>query len=48
VVRSEIVGLVPAAALQGVDPGELQLEGFGAGLLLEERLARTLRDRVRQ
>jgi glutamate formiminotransferase len=45
VVRSEIVGLVPAAALAGVDPAELKLEAFSPDLLLEERLAQALRDR---
>jgi glutamate formiminotransferase len=45
VVRSEVVGLVPAAALAGVDPAELRLDGFTPDLLLEERLARALRAR---
>jgi glutamate formiminotransferase len=48
VVRSEIVGLVPAAALAGVDPAELQLDGFSPDLLLEERLARALGQEVRR
>jgi glutamate formiminotransferase len=48
VVRSEIVGLVPAAALAGVDPAELKLEAFSPDLLLEERLAQALRDRPGQ
>jgi glutamate formiminotransferase len=42
VVRSEVVGLVPAAALEGVDPDELRLDGFTPDLLLEQRLARAL------
>jgi glutamate formiminotransferase len=42
VVRSEVVGLVPAAALAGTDPAELRLDGFTPDLLLEERLARAL------
>jgi glutamate formiminotransferase len=42
VVRSEVVGLVPAAALEGVDPAELRLDGFTPDLLLEQRLARVL------
>jgi len=42
VVRSEVVGLVPAAALEGVDPAELRLDGFTPDLLLERRLARAL------
>jgi glutamate formiminotransferase len=39
---SEIVGLVPAAALAGVDPADLRLRGDVSELLLEERLARAL------
>jgi glutamate formiminotransferase len=42
VVRSEVVGLVPAAALAGTDPAALRLDGFTPDLLLEERLARAL------
>jgi glutamate formiminotransferase len=42
VVRSEVVGLVPAAALAGIDPAELRLDGFTPDLLLEQRLARVL------
>jgi glutamate formiminotransferase len=45
VVRSEVVGLVPAAALAGTDPAALRLDGFTPELLLEERLARALRGR---
>jgi glutamate formiminotransferase len=45
VVRSEVVGLVPAAALAGVDPAALRLVGFTSDQLLEERLARVLRAR---
>jgi len=45
VVRSEVVGLVPAAALAGTDPAELRLDGFTPDLLLEARLARALRAR---
>jgi len=45
VVRSEVVGLLPAAALAGSDPAELRLDGFTPDLLLEERIARTLRAR---
>ena len=41
VLESEIVGLVPAAALAGVDPGELKLTGFSRRSLLEERLRDT-------
>jgi glutamate formiminotransferase len=39
---SEIVGLVPAAALAGVDPADLRLRGDVSELLLEQRLARAL------
>jgi glutamate formiminotransferase len=45
VVRSEVVGLVPAAALAGTDPAALRLDGFTPDLLLEERLAAALRAR---
>jgi glutamate formiminotransferase / 5-formyltetrahydrofolate cyclo-ligase len=39
---SEIVGLVPAAALAGVDPGDLLLPPSTPDRFLEERLARAL------
>jgi glutamate formiminotransferase len=42
VEASEVVGLVPAAALDGVDPADLRLRGFTPDLLLEERLLRAL------
>ena len=42
VEASEIVGLVPASALAGVDPADLRLRGDVSELLLENRLARTL------
>jgi glutamate formiminotransferase len=42
VAASEIVGLVPAAALAGVDPADLRLRGFTSDRFLEERLARAL------
>jgi glutamate formiminotransferase len=38
VEASEIVGLVPAAALAGTDPATLRLRGFTPQLLLERRL----------
>ena len=38
VEASEIVGLVPAAALAGTDPATLRLRGFAPELLLERRL----------
>jgi glutamate formiminotransferase len=46
VAGSEIVGLVPAAALAGTDPADLRLHGFTADRLLEERLARALDNRA--
>jgi glutamate formiminotransferase len=46
VVRSEVVGLVPAAAMAGTDPAALRLDGFTPDLLLEERLAGALRARA--
>jgi glutamate formiminotransferase len=39
---SEIVGLVPAGALDGVDPADLRLRGFAPDMLLESRLLRAL------
>jgi glutamate formiminotransferase len=42
VVASEIVGLVPAAALAGVDPADLLLRDFTPDRFLEERLSRAL------
>jgi glutamate formiminotransferase len=39
VLESEIVGLTPAAALEGTTPAELQLTGFSADKVLENRLA---------
>ena len=42
VQASEVVGLVPAAALDGVDPADLRLRGFTPDLLLEERLLQAL------
>jgi glutamate formiminotransferase len=42
VVASEIVGLVPAAALDGTDPADLRLRGFTPDLLLEDRLLQAL------
>jgi glutamate formiminotransferase len=42
VVRSQIVGLVPAAALAGTDPADLALHGFTGDQVLERRLARVL------
>jgi glutamate formiminotransferase len=42
VVASEIVGLVPAAALAGADPADLLLRDFTPDRFLEERLSRAL------
>ncbi len=38
-LSSEIVGLAPEAAFEGVDPRTLQLEGFSPQKILERRLA---------
>ena len=40
VLESEIIGLVPAAALSGVSPADLQLAGFHDDQVLENRLRR--------
>jgi glutamate formiminotransferase len=42
VEASEIVGLVPAAALDGVDPAGLRLRGFTSDMVLEARLLQAL------
>jgi len=42
VIDSEIVGLVPRAALAGADPASLKLRDFSPDRLLEERLRRAL------
>ena len=42
VEASEIVGLVPAAALAGVDPADLRLRDFSPDLVLETRLLQAL------
>ena len=41
VLESEIVGLVPEAALAGIDPADLRLPNFSSGQILEHRLAAT-------
>jgi glutamate formiminotransferase len=46
VAGSEIVGLVPEAALAGVDPAALLLHGFSADKLLERRLTQALAARA--
>jgi glutamate formiminotransferase len=45
VLSSEIVGLVPAAALGDGDIGYLRLEGFDADEQILERLVKTERNR---
>jgi glutamate formiminotransferase len=42
VETSEIVGLAPAGALDGVDPADLRLRGFSSDMLLETRLLQAL------
>jgi glutamate formiminotransferase len=42
VEASEIVGLAPAGALDGVDPADLRLRDFSPDLLLESRLLQAL------
>jgi glutamate formiminotransferase len=46
VIESEIVGLVPRAALEGADPASLKLRDFSPDRLLEERLRRALGHRA--
>jgi glutamate formiminotransferase len=46
VVGSEIVGLVPEAALAGVSPETLKLHGFSRGLVVEERIRRAMAARA--
>jgi glutamate formiminotransferase len=40
VLESEIVGLLPAAAMDGITPEDLQLTGFRDDQVLENRLRR--------
>jgi glutamate formiminotransferase len=42
VVASELVGLIPAAAMAGTDPADLLLPGDTPDRFLETRLARAL------
>jgi glutamate formiminotransferase len=42
VEASEIVGLAPAGALDGVEPADLRLRGFSPDMLLESRLLQAL------
>ncbi len=46
VVESEIVGLVPQAAVAGVDPLSLKLRGFSRDQLVEERVRQALAQRA--
>jgi glutamate formiminotransferase len=39
ILDSEIIGLVPAAAMNGIDPADLQLRNFTTNQILENRLA---------
>ena len=45
VVESELVGLLPEAALAGVDPWRLKLAGFSRDRLVEERVRQAMRRR---
>ena len=45
VAGSEIVGLVPEAALDGVDPASLALRGFAPDQFVEQRIAKALAER---
>ena len=45
VADSEIVGLVPQAALAGTDPAELRLRGFSSDQIVEERVRAALAER---
>jgi glutamate formiminotransferase len=45
VAESELVGLLPEAALAGVDPARLKLHGFSRDRLIEERIRQALRRR---
>jgi glutamate formiminotransferase len=38
VLDSELIGLVPAAAMQGIDPADVKLRNFSERSILEERL----------
>lgn len=42
ILESEIVGLVPAAAVEGINVAELHIRNFDTDLILENRLARVL------
>jgi glutamate formiminotransferase len=45
VAESELVGLLPEAALAGVDPARLKLHGFSRDRLIEERVRQALHRR---
>jgi glutamate formiminotransferase len=40
VLESELIGLIPSAALDGTTPGSLMLSNFSEDRILEKRLAR--------
>jgi glutamate formiminotransferase len=44
ILSSEIVGLVPAKAMEGIAPESLRLVGFSPEKILENRLAAVLPD----
>lgn len=46
VVESQVVGLVPEAALAGVDLERLKLHGFSRDLMVEERIRRAMATRT--
>lgn len=45
VLESELIGLIPAAALEGTSAGQLRLTGFSRSQILEERIAERLAGR---
>ncbi len=44
IAHSEIIGLIPAAAIHGISPQEIRIEGFTPEKILERRLETLLRD----
>ena len=45
VLDSELIGLIPAAALEGTSAAQLKLRGFTTSQILEERIAQRLAGR---
>jgi glutamate formiminotransferase len=45
VLDSELIGLIPAAALEGTSAAQLKLHGFTTSQILEERIAQRLAGR---